>query len=137
MAGQRPPGLTPAGERLALAMLSAPTLTEAAKTARVSRATAYRLRQTPAFQARLRAARDETLQDAASRAAGVLVLALDTLRAVLEDETAPTVARISAARTVLSVAPGLIELNDLAERVSALESALPQQPDGVRHLVSA
>ena len=129
--------LSAAGERLVVATLTAPTLTGAAQVAGISRATAHRLRRSEAFQARLSEARDETLRDAASRAAGVLVLALDTLRGVLEDETAPTVARISAARTVLSVAPGLIELNDLAERVSALESALPQQPDGARHLVSA
>lgn len=108
-------------------MLSAPRLQDAAKTAGVSRATAYRLRQSPAFQARLSAARDQTLQDAASRAAGVLVLALDTLRAVLVDEDAPTVARLSAARTVLSVTPGLIEVNTLSERVADLERAL--QPE--------
>ena len=125
-------GLTPAGHRLALAMLSAPTLTGAAETAGISRATAYRLRQTPAFRARLSAARDETLQDAASRAAGVLVLALDTLRGVLEDESAPTVARLSAARTVLTVAPGLIEVNALAERVADLERALQPESNAAR-----
>ena len=119
--------LSAAGERLVVATLTAPTLTGAAQVAGISRATAHRLRRSEAFQARLSEARDETLRDAASRAAGVLVLALDTLRGVLEDETAPTVARISAARTVLTVSPSLIELNTLAERVADLERAL--QPE--------
>lgn len=123
--------LTPKAARLVAASLAASTWTEAAKVAGVSDRYARDLRRTPAFRAALREARDQVLQDATARAAGGLVEAVDVLREVMTDITSPTPARVAAARVLLATTPALLEAHDLAERVSALESAMPA-PDARR-----
>ena len=106
-------------ERAIAALLSAPSLEQAAKKAGLSRATLYRWMREPDFKTALRAARREVvdatigrLQAATAEAVTALVKALTC--------TTPTV-RVSAARAILEFSFRSVELGDLEERLSALE----------------
>ncbi|HUU98415.1 MAG TPA: hypothetical protein VM487_21995 [Phycisphaerae bacterium] len=117
--------LTRCKARAVAALLTEPTIGAAAKAAGVSERTLRRwLADVPEFGAAYRAARRGVfdsamaqLQIAATEAVGVLVRAMRNAR------TKPAT-RIRAAHLVLNHARRGIDVDDLLERVEALESAL-------------
>lgn len=119
-------------EELAIAaLLSAPTLAEAAHTAGISEPTLWRWLQREEFQTAYRAARREAVSQAVAHLQHVCGEAVETLRGVMTNDEAPASARVSAAKTVLELSLKATELEDLAARVAALEAMLKQ--GGARH----
>jgi len=103
------------------ALITSPTIADAAWQADVSTRTVDRWLTQPAFQAELRLARSRVfchafghLQQVASRA----VAALDR---VMHDKNASPASRVSAARAALRFACHGIEIADFEERLAALE----------------
>ena len=114
-------------ERLLLALLAGQTPDEAAAAAGVSRATAWRWRQTKKFQRRLSAARDELLRAGVDRLVAGVAEAADTLRRNLT--CGVPAAENSAAAKLLDGALRYQDALDLAARVTALEEQAAAQED--------
>lgn len=122
MPGEPVAALSEAQVRGLLALLSEPTLQDAAKSIEVNPSTLWRWQQQPAFAEAYRAARREAVTQAIARlqhATGEAVKALcDVMKEAGPGSAAP---RVSAARAVLEFALKGSELEDLAERVAKLE----------------
>ena len=68
-----------------------------------------------------REARRAVVQHAITRVQHATGEAVETLRAVMQDTTAPASAKVSAARAILETAVKAVELEDLEARMAALE----------------
>ncbi|MGE0821766.1 MAG: hypothetical protein AB7G75_34070, partial [Candidatus Binatia bacterium] len=90
-------------EVLIAALLTEPTVTQAAMTAGIAEATARRWLQLPHFQAQYRAARREAVTQAISRLQQASAQAVSTLEAVMTDGESPAAARVTAAKTTLDL----------------------------------
>jgi len=117
--------LTPQQEKALLALLTKPTITDAAKAAAVHRVLLHRWLKQEVFATAYREARRDVVQHAISRLQRACDLAVDTLESVAGDGNAPPAARVSAARTILDLSLKAVELEDLAARVGALEALQP------------
>jgi hypothetical protein len=115
--------LSPRQNRAIAALMTTPTIGQAAEAAQVSRAQLSRWMALPEFQAELereRRAMMKAATDALRQAAGEAVAAL---RRVLKDpETSPAVV-VQAASAVLSHAYKAAEQADVVARLDALEAA--------------
>ena len=113
--------------RLVSALLTAPTLTEAAKAAGVSDVTAWRWLKLPAVAAAYREARRAVVHQAMTRLQQVCGTAVDTLEAIMGDPEATPSSRVTAARCALDLAVKAVELEDLEARITALEHRLQEK----------
>jgi DNA-binding MurR/RpiR family transcriptional regulator len=122
----RGPGekLTRKQEVAIAALLTAPTIADAAHAASISEPTLWRWLQRDDFQAAYRQARREAVSQAVAYLQRVAGEAVDTLRAVMQDAQKPASARVSAARAVLDLAIRGVELEDLEARIHVLEQSL-------------
>jgi hypothetical protein len=112
------------GEAIA-ALLSVPTITEAARHAGVGGRTLYRwLQEDATFQQAYRDARRAAVSQAIAHVQRATSTAVKTLEAIMRSTKAPSSARVSAARAVLEMALKGMELEDLSVRIEALERAL-------------
>jgi DNA-binding MurR/RpiR family transcriptional regulator len=122
----RGPGekLTRKQEVAIAALLTAPTIADAAHAVSISEPTLWRWLQRKDFQTAYRKARREAVSQAVAYLQRVAGEAVDTLRVVMRDSQKPASARISAARAVLELAIRGIELEDLEARLQVLEQCL-------------
>jgi len=122
--GERAPylrGMSPKQELAILALLAEPTIAKAAEKADIGSRTLYRWLDDERFSAAYRAARREAFAHAVSLTQRYAPMAVQALAKIMTDPGAPASSRVSAATAVLSFARESIELDDLAERVKALE----------------
>jgi len=110
---------------LIAALAGGATVAEAAKTAGVSERTAFRRLQDPAFRQRLETARQEMVERASAMLAEMGTQAAATLRALLEPTVPPTV-RLGAARAALELGARLRENEELARRLTELETMVSE-----------
>jgi hypothetical protein len=115
-------------EKAIAALLTAPTLEDAAKTTGVSRATLLRWTQEPVFKAALRDARRQVIDATIAHLQGVTGEAVAALRKALTCNV-PTV-RVSAARALLEYGFRSWEMVDLEERLAAVEQRFADQGGG-------
>lgn len=112
----------PAKQELALrAVISHPTLKEAALASGVSETTLWRYMQDAEFSRRLREARRDAVNHAVIRLQRASSDAVTVLRDLMMKDDAPAAARITAARTVLDYAIRAVEIDELKTRVEELE----------------
>jgi hypothetical protein len=112
----------PAKQELALrAVITHPTLKEAALAASVSETTLWRYMQDEAFARRLREARRDAVNHAVIRLQRASSDAVTVLQSLMMKEDAPASARITAARTVLDYAIRAVEIDELKTRIDQLE----------------
>ncbi|MFP4477721.1 MAG: hypothetical protein ACLFOY_19345 [Desulfatibacillaceae bacterium] len=119
--------LTARQDKAVRALLTAPSIRDAATVAGVGERTLWRWLQEEDFQAAYREARNLALRAAIGRVQSLLAEALGTLGAVMADVEAPASARVSAAKTVLDVGLRAHEQESLEARIQALETALSEQ----------
>jgi len=111
-------------EDLALAaLISEPTLGEAAKKAGIGEVTLWRWMQDPVFQDKYRTARRQAVSQAITQLQKISSEAVKTLREVMNDKETPPASRVTAAKAVLEMAIKAVEVEDLAVRIEALEKA--------------
>ena len=110
---------------LIAALAGGATVADAARAADVSERTAFRRLQDPAFQERLREAREGTIRRAVAMLAEMGTEAAATLRALLEPTVPPTV-RLGAARAALELGARLRENEELSRRVAELEAMVSE-----------
>lgn len=115
-------GTLPAKQELALrAVISHPTLKEAALAAGVGEATLWRYMRDAEFSRRLREARREVMSHAVLRLQRAAGDAVRTLVSVMNDASAGPWPRLTAARTVMDIAMRAHQADDLQERIDQLE----------------
>jgi hypothetical protein len=91
----------PRDQQLLEGLLVGATPEQAADRAGVSRATAYRRLAHPGFVAELRRQQEQILAQLRRRTVASTIAALTALRDIINDETVPAAARVSAARVIL------------------------------------
>lgn len=121
-ATQKEDALTAAQHRAVVALLTEPTLQEAAKTAGVNRSTIYRWLQESDFQAAYREARRQAMRRATARLQEISSEAVEVLREVMGDKAQQGAARVGAARIVLDYAAKMTETEDLATSIEELKT---------------
>ena len=117
-------------ERAVLALLEHPTITKAAKAAKVAEATLHRWLADDAFQAAYRAGQARVWEGALSSLQAGATEAAACLRAIVGDENAPTSCRLTAARTILEMGLKAKDALDTDARLTALEAVLTPEQGG-------
>ncbi len=125
-----PGNLSAKQQRAILALLSEPGIDAAARKAGVNPATLWRWQRQPHFREALAEARRQAFSQATTRLAAVAAQAAEELYSIVRSPTAPPAARVSAARAILENARQTLELDDLAERLTAVEVLLAAQVGG-------
>lgn len=130
--------LTPGGkpkmsrkmEAAIAALLTAPTIAQAAAAVGIAEITLWRWLQQDEFQARYQEAKRQAVAQAITRLQEVSGEAVSTLREIMLDPEAKDGARVTAAKSVLELAFKAVELEDLARRIDELEKILEQKGAG-------
>jgi hypothetical protein len=118
-----PEGLTPRQGDALEALLQGQTAARAAAAAGVNERTLRRWTREPVFRAALLEARREAFGQAIGLTQRYASVAVATLVKIMNDASASASAKVTAAVAVLKFGREGIELDDLAQRVEALESA--------------
>jgi len=117
-------GLTPKQEKALSALLTEPTILAAAKKVGVGERTLHTWLGEDAFAAAYRNARRAAVSQAVTRLQQVSSGAVAVLVNVMADKDNPAGTRVNAAKTVLEFSFRAVELEDLAERIAALEQQM-------------
>lgn len=131
------PGALPAKQELALqAVISYPTLKEAALAAGISEATLWRYLKESNFNRRLRETRRDAVNHAVIRLQRASSDAVTVLSDLMRKEDAPSAARISAAKSILDYTLRVAEMDRLNARIERLENyiRLRQEEDSLREV---
>ncbi len=110
-------------EAVALALLEAPTVTEASRRTGVSERTIYVWLKEPEFQEVFREVKKRFISLTLSRLEGITGEAIETLREIMltgEGESP----RVSASKTILETVLKLYEYEQLEERITKLEERI-------------
>ena len=111
-------------------LLEQPTIRQAATAAGVSESTLYRwIREDTTFNTAYKQAQRSLWDHAMGQIQSSTAEAAKTLRDIMTDENAPETARVTASRTVLEFARQNISLQDLEERISAIEAARDEEKE--------
>lgn len=113
--------LSPAQVRAVAAIMTTRTVTAAAAQAKVTTRTIYRWLADPAFQAALTEAEANVLAVTTRAVMAVMLAAVDTLKAAIDDPEAGHGVKVRAADLLLVHGPRLYELRTLEARLAALE----------------
>ena len=113
--------LSPAQRRAVVAVLASRTVTAAAEKAEVSLRTLTRWLADPAFQAALTEAEANVLAVTTRAVMAVMLAAVDTLKAAIDDPEAGHGVKVRAADLLLVHGPRLYELRTLEARLRTLE----------------
>jgi hypothetical protein len=111
-------------ERAIAALLVAPSVMAAAQQIGVNENTLLRWLKDAAFQTTYRDARRQVVQQAIAQVQQATSEAVATLRAIMSNGDAPASARVSAAKAVLETALKAVELEDIEQRLQALEAQM-------------
>jgi ACT domain-containing protein len=111
-------------ETLVTALITSPSIDEALEKADVKRATYYRWRETPEFKELLLKTKREVVSQAVTMLQGACSEAVEALREVIADRTAPTSSRVTAARVILEMSFKAVEIEDLSQRIENIEALL-------------
>ena len=116
--------LTPKQQKALAALLAEPTIPAAAAKLGMGESTLHKWLKDPAFGDAYREARREAVGQAIARLQHVSSAAVSVLMQVAADKSAPASARVSAASKILDMALRAVELEDLENRLSALEAQM-------------
>jgi hypothetical protein len=120
-----PSTLSPKQEEAIAALLSQPTIKQAAESVGMGERTLHRwLVEDHAFIAAYRQARRIVFAQAIAQTQRLLPVAINTLGKVMTDPDAPHTAKVAAATAVTRFSRESIELDDLAERIEAIEKQM-------------
>jgi len=100
---------------------------DAASEAELSERTVYRYLSEREFRAALRRRQDEVLSSVTAALVGAAEEAVETLRAVMLDESESGSVRVRAARELLRAMRRSVELEALADRVRLLEESVGRE----------
>lgn len=119
--------LTPKQHKAIAALLTEPTIGAAATAAGVGERTLYTWLGDAGFRVVYLAARREAVGQAVAQLQRISSEAVLVLQSVMNDATKPASARIAAARSVLEFSIKAVEMEELEQRLVALEAAYAKQ----------
>jgi len=115
-------------EQFIAALLAHPSIEAAARSISISDATAWRWMQDPRFVDQYREARREAMRHTTARLQEAAREAVECLREVQRTGESES-ARVSAARTILEQALKAVDLEDVQERLDALEKTVASKDE--------
>jgi len=124
------PVLSRRHEGVIVALLSNPTIKDAATAANVSESTVWRLMQREDFQKKYKEAQDTALNGALGSLQGAATEAIDSLRKNLHCGT--PAAEVGAAKAILDFTFKVREQFDLENRIKQLEATIKAREDAKR-----
>lgn len=107
-----------------VALLSSPTMAQAAEIAGVGVSTLIRWQKNPNFAEAYRTARREVVAQATGKLSQICAEAVGVLQDVMRNPQTPAASRVMAARSVIDYAFRAVEFEDLSARVEAIEESL-------------
>lgn len=113
--------LSPKRVKALTALLTEPTLQQAARAAGVGDATLYRWLSDPVFREQFVELRRQVVDQAVSKISGILTEIVQTLYEIALDKEAPASARVASCRELLERTFQSITLAELNVRISNLE----------------
>jgi hypothetical protein len=113
--------LTAKQERAIIALISSPSVEEAAKAAGISKSTIFKWFQDEGFQSTYRAARGDLVRHAIAQAQAACSEAVAVLREIMNNVDTLASTRVSAAKTLLETSIKAVELEDIVARIEKLE----------------
>ena len=119
--------LTPPQENAILALLAQPSVAKASEACGVPERTIYNWLDDPSFERAYRRARKLAFRQAVSLTQRYAPVAVQTLAKISTDQSAPHAARVSASTALLKFSRESIELDDVVERVEALEAGMKER----------
>jgi AcrR family transcriptional regulator len=122
--------MTPKKAKAIAALITCRTSGEAAAAAGICEATLWRWFQKKDFRGAYREVRIQAVRQAIGQVQSAFAEAVETLRAIMADTGATSSSRVSAAKTVLEMAPEGVELEALETRIAALEDRLKRKATG-------
>lgn len=122
MAGGDGTALTRRQERFLTALLSYPTIVQAAKAAGISEATAGRWMKEEAFAAAYRDARRKALDQILAFVEQTMTASVAVLRSVMLAQDTPPAVKVTAAKVILETGLRCFEIGDQEARLQALEA---------------
>lgn len=105
------------------------SVTDAAETAGIGRATGFRMMDRDDVRAEVEQLRIDIRRSTVDLLAAASTDAVDVLVSISHDRDAQPAARVSAARTILSEARTYIEVEELRQRVDAIEQGVSGAAD--------
>jgi hypothetical protein len=117
-------GLNGKQDRAIAVLLTAPSIAAAADTLGVNERTLYRWLDDPAFRASYLVARREAFSQAVAQLQTMAAEGATVLLSIATDPTKPAHARVAAVRTMFEYGSKWIELEELEQRLSALEARI-------------
>jgi len=115
--------LAPKKQAAILALLTAPSIEEASKSAGIGKRTLYRWLEFPDFNTAYRKAKRAAFSQALARLQQGASAAATTIIEIMADTTVATSTRLKAAECVLDHARSGIETEEIEARIAALERA--------------
>src|SRR3712207_8134059 len=120
--GRVKPALTPKQEKAVACLLATATITDAAQRAGVGETTLYRWLKEPDFAAAYRDARREAVGQAIARLQHLSSAAAFVLANTMADRSTPASVKVRVASKILHLSLRAVELEDLDERITTLET---------------
>ena len=115
-------------EEAIAALLSQPSIEQAARVAGIGPKTLLRWLKLPEFQAAYREARRDGFGQATARLQQASGAAASVLLKMMVDQNSPASTRVRAAQAVLDRAGKAVEIEDIEVRVTELERSLAAKP---------
>jgi AcrR family transcriptional regulator len=109
-------------EQLLIALLSNPTIKAAAKAAGVPESTIYNYLNDEDFSKEYAQRKRAAVQSAADYLQSRVQSATEIINAIMENELTPPQVRVSACRTVLEYHYRVLEIQEIKDRLTQLES---------------
>ena len=110
-------------EKVIACLIAQPTITLAAQEAKISQSTMFRWLNDSDFQAAYRKAKREIVNHALTQVQKSVTKAVETLLDVMGNGVVES-AKVSAAKAILELAIRAVEIEDLDERIEALEERM-------------
>ena len=116
--------LTRNKQKAIAALLSKPSIPEAAKVVGIGERTLWRWLKDDDFKKEYQEARNQIVIQAIAQVQDGLTEAVKTLRKIMTNDDAPASARVSAAKAMLDIGVKSIDVEDLETRISHIEQQL-------------
>ena len=119
--------ITPKQEKFMLALMTAPTVTEASKLAGIARSTGQKYLTDITFKRAYRQYRTDIMQQATGKLQNASIRAVEILEEIMNDETVSPYARQQAAQTILNMAMKSHEVDNVLEIFEELELRIAEE----------
>lgn len=114
-------------EKAIMALLTEPTIGQAAEKAGIGETTLYRWMKEEEFDQAYKEARNHAFSQTISRIQQSTSNAVNTLNEIMENKESPASSRVTAAKTVLEMAIKAHEIENVVSRLDEMEKALELQ----------